>query len=167
MTAKRVGDGSEAKRILTLVRRLVRALRIYDRQAQSRYGLTAAQMFVLHALAGVGEDGISLNDLADRIATDQSSASVVVQRLVAEGLVSRTPRPDDRRHVELRLTPQGRRTIRRAPPPAQEKMINAIDSMPPGDRKRLVALMETFVSRLGVSEKAPMLFEDEPRRARK
>jgi DNA-binding MarR family transcriptional regulator len=118
-------------------------------------------MFILHTLHGVDEDGISLNDLADRIVTDQSSASVVVQRLVEAGLVSRTTRPDDRRHIQLSLTPQGRRIIRNSPPPAQEKMMNAITAMPPAERRKFAKLMEAFVDELGASEKAPMLFEDE------
>jgi len=160
MTRKAPRDGEEAKRILTAIRRLVRVLRIYDRQAHSRYGVTAAQMFVLHTLFAVGE-GISLNELADKIATDQSSASVVVQRLVESGFVSRTTRPDDRRHVQLTLTAQGRRVIRRSPPPAQEKMMNAIDDMPPADRRKFAKLMEAFVDALGASGKAPLLFEED------
>jgi DNA-binding MarR family transcriptional regulator len=161
MSPRTRSDSEEAKQILTAVRRLVRVLRIYDRQAHTRYGVTAAQMFILHTLNGVDEEGISLNDLADRIVTDQSSASVVVQRLVEASLVSRTTRPDDRRHIQLRLTPQGRRIIRNSPPPAQEKMMNAITTMPPADRRKFAKLMEAFVDTLGASAEAPLMFEDE------
>jgi DNA-binding MarR family transcriptional regulator len=80
---KRTAQGSEGKRILNSIRQLVRALRLFDREAQSKYGISAAQMFVLHTLNE--QDAISLNDLAERTATDQSSASVVVQRLVDAG----------------------------------------------------------------------------------
>jgi len=129
----------------------VRALRLRDRAAQERHGVTAAQMLVLHALAGDGE-GSSLNDLAKRIATDQSSASVVVQRLVEGGLVTRTPRRDDRRHVELRLTSKGRGLMREAPPPAQETIAKVIASMSVVDRKRFAKLLETFVDELSHDE---------------
>jgi DNA-binding MarR family transcriptional regulator len=159
--------GSEARRILNSIRQVVRALRLFDREAQSRYGITAAQMFILHSLNGA-EDALSLNELADRTATDQSSASVVVQRLVEGGYVSRTPRKDDRRHIELRLTAKGRNVVRRAPSPAQEKIMATVDTMTAADRRALADLLETFVTGMGVrGKKAPMLFEDEPKPRRR
>ena len=150
---------NESKRILNSIRQLVRALRLFDREAQQKYGITAAQMFVLHALSD--ETVLSLNELADRTATDQSSASVVVQRLVDAGYVSRVQKKEDRRRVELRLTARGRTVVRKAPPPAQQKILAAIDAMPVKDRKAFAAMLEAFVKDIGVRGKtAPMLFED-------
>jgi DNA-binding MarR family transcriptional regulator len=150
---------SESKRILNSIRHLVRALRLFDREAQTRYGISAAQMFVLHALSE--EDVLSLNELADRTATDQSSASVVVQRLVEAGYVTRAAQKEDRRRIELRLTARGRTVIRKSPPPAQQKILAAIDRMPAKERKAFAAMLETFVSEIGVrAKRAPMLFED-------
>lgn len=151
---------ADGKRILNSIRQLVRALRLYDREAQTKHGISAAQTFVLHVLSG--EDGLSLNELAERTATDQSSASVVVQRLVDAGLVSRTPRADDRRHVELRLTTRGRAVVRKAPPPAQQRILQAVAGMAPRERKAFAALFEGFVDSMGVrGPKTPMLFEED------
>lgn len=150
----------EGKRILNAIRQLVRALRLFDREAQSKYGISAAQMFVLHVLDQ--DEVLSLNALAERTATDQSSASVVVQRLVDAGYVTRTARKEDRRHIELRLTPKGRTVIRKSPPPAQQKILAAVESMSARDRKQFAGLLEGFVEEFGVSgRKAPLLFEDE------
>lgn len=165
MAAQKRGAASqnEGKRILNSVRQLVRALRLFDREAQSKHGISAAQVFVLHTLSD--EEGLSLNDLAERTATDQSSASVVVQRLVDAGYVTRTPRQDDRRHVELRLTTRGRAIVRRAPPPAQQKIIAAAEALPARERKAFAESLESFIEHFGVrGGKAPMLFEDEPAR---
>ena len=155
----------EGTRILNSIRQLVRALRLFDRQAQTKYGLTAAQMFVLHAIDQ--EEGLSLNALAARTATDQSSASVVVQRLVEGGYVLRSARAEDRRRIELRLTPKGRTVIRKSAPPAQQKILATVAAMPPRERKQFAALLEGFVNAFGVrGPKAPLLFEDDPRRGR-
>lgn len=157
----------EGTRILNSIRQLVRALRLFDREAQAKYGVTAAQMFVLHAIEQ--EEGLSLNALAARTATDQSSASVVVQRLVEAGYVLRSARPEDRRRIELRLTAKGRGVIRKSPPPAQQKILATVAAMPPRDRKKFAALLESFVEGFGVrGPKKPMLFEEEnsSRRAR-
>ena len=165
---KATAPHEEGRRILNSIRQLVRALRLFDREAQLKYGISAAQMFVLHALDH--EEVLSLNELADRTATDQSSASVVVQRLVDAGYVTRTPRKDDRRHVELRLTAKGRGVIRRSPPPAQQKILEAAEAMSARERKTFVELLESFVGAIGIrGKRAPMLFEDEapnPRRRR-
>lgn len=150
----------EGKRILNSLRHLVRALRLYDREAQTKHGISAAQMFVLHALSE--EDGISLNELSAKTATDQSSASVVVHRLVEAGYVTRTPNAEDRRHIELRLTAKGRTVTRRSPPPAQQRIIEIVEAMPARDRKAFAELLEGFVEGFGIKgKKAPMLFEDE------
>jgi DNA-binding MarR family transcriptional regulator len=150
----------EATRILNSIRQLVRALRLFDREAQSKHGISAAQMFVLHALSE--EDGISLNTLAERTATDQSSASVVVQRLVDGDYLTRTLKVEDRRHIVLRLTAKGRAVTRRSPPPAQQRIIAAVEAMPPRDRKAFAQMLETFVETVGArGKKVRMLFEDE------
>ena len=157
----------EGKQILNSIRQLVRALRRFDREAQTKHGISAAQVYVLHTLKD--EEGLSLNDLAERTATDQSSASVVVQRLVDAGFVTRTLREDDRRHVELRLTPQGRAAVRRSPPPAQQKILAAASTMSARERKAFARSLEEFVAAMGVRGKgAPMLFEDDvPARGRR
>ena len=54
-----MGQASEGKRVLNSIRQLVRALRLYDREAQSKYGISAAQMFVLHTLEQ--DEVLSLN----------------------------------------------------------------------------------------------------------
>jgi MarR family transcriptional regulator, organic hydroperoxide resistance regulator len=157
---------AEGKRILDSIRLLVRSLRLFDREAQAKYGISAAQMFVLHALDT--DDVLSLNEVAEKTATDQSSASVVVGRLVEVGYVSRTARKDDRRHVELRLTAKGRAVIRRSPPPAQQKILGAIAAMPPRDRKAFAEMLDSFVETIGAGgRKAPMLFEESAPKSRK
>jgi MarR family transcriptional regulator, organic hydroperoxide resistance regulator len=157
---------AEGKRILDSIRLLVRSLRLFDREAHSKYGISAAQMFVLHALDT--DEVLSLNELAEKTATDQSSASVVVGRLVEIGYVSRAARKDDRRHVELKLTAKGRAVIRRSPPPAQQKILAAIASMPARERKAFAEMLDSFVETIGAgAKKVPMLFEDEKAKTRK
>ena len=149
----------DVRKVLNCLRLIVRALRLFDRETQSRHGISAAQMFVLHALRE--GDGISLNQLAELTATDQSSASVVVQRLVEAGYLKRSTNERDRRRVEIRLTPAGRKIARRTPHPTQDKLMKSIAAMPASQRKQLVRLMEKLVNGMGIESPAiPMLFDD-------
>lgn len=155
----------DAKAILNRVRQLVRALRTFEKQAQFRFGFGAAQMFILHVLHH--EDDLSLNELADRTATDQSSASLAVGKLVTEGYVRRTPSVEDRRQIRLGLTPKGRALVRKAPPAAQERILESVRAMTASERAHLTELLDRLMSGMAPArgDRLPMLFQDErPRR---
>src|SRR5580765_205281 len=92
-------------RSMNAVRSIVRAFRVNTRAIELKMGISLAQLFVLQQLTERPAD--SLNELADRTATHQSSVSVVVRRLVDRGLVTRVASSADRRRVQIALTPDG------------------------------------------------------------
>ena len=78
---------SDSQRILDSIRRLVRMLRV-----SGPAGAGGARRFrraAFRAHRARKTPSLSLNDLAARTLTDQSSVSVVVTRLVEAGLVTR------------------------------------------------------------------------------
>lgn len=150
----------DAKAILNRVRQLVRVLRAFDKQAQTRFGLGAAQMFILHVLQH--HDELSMNELADRTATDQSSVSLAAGKLVTEGYVRRDVSEEDRRQVRLSLTAKGRALVKRSPPAAQERIMDSVEAMPPGERAQLMALLDKLMAGMtDADDRPPMLFQDE------
>lgn len=147
-------------RAMNVVRSIVRALRINTRAIELKMGMSLAQLFVLQQLAERPAD--SLNDLAERTATHQSSVSVVVKRLVDAGLVTRTAAPNDRRRVQIALTGSGRDRLQDAPKTVQAQLMTAFDAMTPDQRRSLADLLETWVSAAGIDFGAPpMLGEDD------
>lgn len=73
----------------------------------SEIGVTPAQSEALRIIADHGP--LALGELGDMLVCDTgTSPSRIVDRLVAAGLVHRTPSEQDRRQVRLTLTPQGR-----------------------------------------------------------
>ena len=146
--------------VMVALRRVVRLFRLADREAETSYGLSAAQLFVLHSLWQ--EPARSLADLAARTMTDQSSVSTVVAKLVDRKLVARTA-GTDRRRAELRLTTRGEHIVRIAPRLPQAIVADTIAAMSPKRRAELVRSLEAFASAIGANEVAPrMFFEDEP-----
>src|SRR5256885_9415730 len=75
------------RRALDAIRQIVRVLRLSATRAERDSGLSGAQLFVLQKL-GDGQ-AISVNELALRTHTHQSSVSVVIQRLARRRLVRR------------------------------------------------------------------------------
>jgi DNA-binding MarR family transcriptional regulator len=167
MSSKRRDEAAsqDAKAILNRLRQLVRALRMFDRQTQTRYGFGAAQMFILHVLSH--HDGISLGELADLTATDQSSASLAVGRLIEDGHVTRAISPSDRRQVRLSLTSKGRALVRRVPPAAQERIIESAEEMTARERTQLMSLLDKLLVGLKADRAKPGFFfddEEKPKR---
>lgn len=154
---------SDSQRILDSIRRLVRMLRVSDRQAQTELGVSGAQLFVLTELGKT--PSMSLNDLASRTLTDQSSVSVVVTRLVEAGLVTRDRDERDARRLVLNLTRSGSALLQNAPPVVQERLLAVFDRLPEAERKRFADTFEEIVNNVGGDDgPAPMLFEEDAAR---
>jgi MarR family transcriptional regulator, lower aerobic nicotinate degradation pathway regulator len=146
---------------LDSIRRIVRMLRVGSRAAEKHVGLSGAQLFVLHALSR--QAGQSLNELAERTRTHQSSVSVVVQRLVDRGLVTRERSDGDSRRLELSLTSYGHELLRDAPDAAQNRLINALDRLPAANQSKLASLLSQLVTEMGDGGESPhMFFEEDP-----
>lgn len=70
------------------------------------YGLTTPQFGTLEALYHLGP--LSLGELAEKLLVTGGNVTYVMDRLEDQGLVYRFRRPDDRRVIQARLTPEGR-----------------------------------------------------------
>ncbi len=152
----------DATDALVALRRIVRSLRLADREAENACGLSAAQLFVLQTLSE--SPHISQAELAARTLTDQSSVSTVVAKLVERGLASRAIAASDRRRTELALTAAGKSTLSRAPAVPQVAIIAAIRTMASAQRAELVRALEGLATAIGADDVAPkMFFEDEPK----
>jgi DNA-binding MarR family transcriptional regulator len=154
MNASSTTDDTNAiPRSMNAVRSIVRALRINTRAIELKMGISLAQLFVLQQLAE--RSASSLNDLAERTATHQSSVSVVVRRLVERGFVSRTSSTADKRRIEIELTPDGRRLLEGAPTTIQTQMMAAMQRMHANDRELLADLLERWLKEAKIDFAAP------------
>jgi len=96
--------------------------------------LTMGQMKALHVLGQCGE--LSVGELAERQGTKLPAASVLADNLVQAGFVERSEDPDDRRRVQLRLTPRGEEVMRR-PREGGELIRGWIEQMDPSEVRAL------------------------------
>jgi DNA-binding MarR family transcriptional regulator len=144
--------------VFNSLRRLVHALHNASRETERRLGVTGAQLFVLTQLRAT--PSLSINALAERTMTHQSTVSVVVRRLVRRKLVKKARAADDARRVELTLTAAGNALLRRAPEPVQVQLARAIEAFDAADRHTLAIALRRLVRALGAdAAAAPMLFE--------
>ena len=154
-----------ARRVLDAIRHIVQLLRESSHEA-AQLGLSGPQLFVLRTVADW--PGLSLNELAERTRTHQSTVSVVVARLAAQGLLERKASAADARRAEISLSPAGAERIRNAPRTAQERLVAAVDALPVAGRRRLAAMLDALVEELALGNSHPdMFFEESEQRARK
>jgi MarR family transcriptional regulator, lower aerobic nicotinate degradation pathway regulator len=157
---------STSQRVLDSIRRIVRFLREGSRLSEKSVGLSAAQLFVLEKLDR-GQP-LSLNELAARTLTHQSSVSVVVRRLVERGLVQRRAAASDGRRLELLPTKRGLKLLSRAPSAAQDQVLAAMARLSPKKQRALADSLSALVEELGIdAEAARMLFDDDPPRRKR
>ncbi len=84
-------------------------------------GLSRSQYWLLIAVARMqGENGTGLRAVADQLMVAPSFVTTEVGKLVARGLIAKSPNPEDRRAVLVRLTAEGEATLDRLAPFLQE-----------------------------------------------
>jgi len=83
-------------------------------------GITAAQADALAVIALA--EPVSLKELGDLLIAEAGHPSRLVDRLVEADLVDRQADADDRRRIELSLTPKGRRLAARVEQARQEAL---------------------------------------------
>ncbi len=92
-------------------------------------GVPVEQFRILNALHSA--DGRSMRDLAAAALIDPASLTKIVDRMVADALVSRGPAPNDRRKVLIFLTTKGRAlqgTLTEIHRAQEENLINRLKS---------------------------------------
>jgi DNA-binding MarR family transcriptional regulator len=147
-------------------RRVLRRLRVAARKTELATGLSAAQLFVLSAVADA--PGCSVNDITQATMTDRSSVAAVIDRLVEQGYVTRRQADSDRRRASIAITAKGRRAMRLAPPAPTALLISALRDLPAVQLRNLSTGLLALTRAMGIAEEpAGMLFDDAPARTRR
>ncbi len=141
------------------LRRILRALRLAERQTHTQTGLSAAQLFVLRALQDGNE--ASLSELAERTMTDRSSVAAVVDRLLDAGLVVRGTARADRRRAAIVVTASGRARLEKSPRPPTALLISALQALSSRRQATLAAGLSALATAMGLDDQpAGMLFDE-------
>jgi DNA-binding MarR family transcriptional regulator len=103
---------SQSKQRLRLWLRLLRATRAMESDLRERlriqFGITLPQFDVMAALHRKA-DGITMTELSRTLIVSNGNVTGIIDRLVADRLVTRRAAADDRRSFLVRLTPKGER----------------------------------------------------------
>jgi DNA-binding MarR family transcriptional regulator len=119
------------------------AMAISVRAADELGDLSAVQLRALTILQGNARG--NLNGLAAAMGVTVSTASRLVDRLVAAGLVDRRPSPQTRREISLSLTPAGRGRLQRYDRLRIVEARARLEAVPRDRRDSVLAALEQLV----------------------
>ncbi len=150
------GDGMEIKRfgarMIELLPQLVRGFARHESNYLSRGEITLPQLWTLEYLSRQVQDGCPMNQLARCLGISRPAATGLMDRLIAQGLVSRAGDPRDRRIVRVRISPKGRRIVQNIWEQKRRMLVRVFGRISPSDRRQYLAILEQVVSILNTEK---------------
>ena len=111
-----------------------------DRRGEAFFqplGLTGAQFNILNLL-GTHDGRLNQAELVGQLLVGKSSISIVLNRMVRDGLVRREEHATDRRQVVLHLTAKGRALWRKVSPRYESAVRQVFGTLSPARRQRFL-----------------------------
>ena len=135
-------QGTSSDPVLELYARFVRAseqaqLRVTKRLAD--HGLTASQYSTLDVLKSRG--ALAQRDIARHLAKTGANITVVVSNLERRGLISRVRHHEDKRIVQVSITPEGAAALARAVEAHNKTKREIMEKLSDSDRAELLRLL--------------------------
>ena len=140
----------QAAMLRELLRTLIRKLGVLERSEAGCCDMTLSQC---NALIEVGRAGVlSVNQLADRLNLDKSTASRVSDKLVLDDLLLRQDDPNDRRYVVLQLTDRGTKTYTNLENRMTAYFEEVMADVDPSEREAMLKGLQTLAAALNSNQ---------------
>lgn len=117
--------------------------RRHDTEIRGLAGMPGSQLWALSEI--VSSKGMSVNDLSERMALHQTTASNLVNALTERGLIARTRDSGDQRIVRLNATLEGKRALLRAPAPYAGLLVDALQRLGNADLRKLKQALSILI----------------------
>lgn len=110
------------------------------RRLRARFDISLAR-FDLMAQLERSPDGVRMGDLSRRLMVTGGNVTQLVRELVRDALVERTPEPDNRRAVVIRLTARGRRHFATLARANEQWIVELFDGLSRLEKAQLFAIL--------------------------
>lgn len=135
------------EKIVELLPRLIRGFAQRESNYLSKGKITLPQLWVLEHLSRNKE--IPMNALARFLRVSRPAATGLVDRLIAQGLVSRQGDRRDRRVIRVALTPKGEKVLSNIWSQKRRMLQDVFGQIRPADRAQYLSILERVVKVLG------------------
>lgn len=108
-----------------------------------RESLSPTQYNVLRILRGSAPDGLACREVGDRMITRDPDITRLLDRLEAQGLISRARDTGDRRVVRTKITAKGSEILRRLDEPVEGLHLRQLGHLSAKQLRTLCTLLDT------------------------
>ena len=119
-----VNPGDSAAQALRQFRVLFNSVRTHFRQVEKETGLGGAQVWALSLIQK--NPGLGVGEVAAGMDIHQSTASNLIKGLLKKQLITLNKSAIDKRVVELRVTPEGKKALKKMPGPFEGVLPEAL-----------------------------------------
>ena len=119
-----VNPGDSAAQALRQFRVLFNSVRTHFRQVEKETGLGGAQVWALSLIQK--SPGLGVGEVAAGMDIHQSTASNLIKVLLKKQLITLNKSAIDKRVVELRVTPEGKKALKKMPGPFEGVLPDAL-----------------------------------------
>lgn len=134
-------------RVLSAIRRIVHAVDSHSKELERALGITLPQLVVLRAIRMLGE--VTSSKLSAAASLSPATATTILDKLEARGLVVRYRNAEDRRVVHSKLTGRGAQMLDGAPPFLHERFVSGFARLDAARQSALVGALEQVADIMG------------------
>ena len=132
--------------VLRQFRLIYGSVKQHFREVEKKCGISGSQLWLLRQVATT--PGIGVSRLAERLSIHQSTCSLLVEKLVGAGLITKQRSTEDQRRVGLKVTSTGKRLLKNAPGPAEGMLPEALKQLPDVSLRTLHVNLSELISHL-------------------
>ena len=147
--------------VLVSLRRIIRATHLNSKRLEKETGLTTPQLVVMASIRHRGTAVAS--EIARNVSLSQATVTNILNRLESHGLITRERSDEDKRCINICLTPEGETLLETAPEPLQQSFVVRFSALEDWQQHQLVASLERLASMMdaGHLDASPFLTSDE------
>lgn len=127
--------------VMIALRQIIRSIDLYSKQIKKEYGLTSPQLLLMRAIDEADKD-ISIRQLSINTNMSQATATSILDRLEASGLVVRERDKIDKRKVHALLTDNGKQILTMAPEVMQRDFISQFQSLDSWEQNLILSSLQ-------------------------
>lgn len=148
------------KLALTAMRKILRASELNSKRLMRETGLTPSQLIFMQVLDGQGEQ--TAGYVAGHMGITQATATALLQKLEAAGMIHRRRGEKDRRQTLLSITEKGQKVLVAAPDAVHAEFQKHFSQLRDWEQMTLVAALERVADMLDPDhEDAAAVFDHE------
>jgi len=132
-------------------RTIVKAIQAHSTGIERRCGVSASQLWALWEIHA--EPGLRVKDISERLSITPATASNLLDKIEAKGLIRRDRSGPDQRVVQLFPTQQGEELLANAPGPAEGALLNAMARLDEEGLNDVASSLGVLVDAFAIEEK--------------